>query len=239
MENALVVDRFTLEDQARMARATNYFDWQARLIVREVGQRVVEAGCGIGNLTARLLDREAVIACDREPACIAQLRARFNGRANVYPVVCDISTSAFRDVVRFGADSCVSTNVLEHIEDDRRALDAMRSVVGSGGVVVLLVPAMPALYGSMDEQLGHFRRYSRRGLTAVAESVGLKVEKIFAMNSVGWVGWWWSSCVRRREAVTEGQIEIFDRFVAPVLEKVESVVRPPFGQSLFAVLRKP
>src|SRR5579884_1116459 len=64
---------YVREDQRRMAVAARYYDWQARLVRREIGPRVIEAGCGIGNLTARLLDREALIAVDVDHDAIRQL----------------------------------------------------------------------------------------------------------------------------------------------------------------------
>ena len=56
------MDRLTylLADQALMAHAKNYFAWQARLVLPELGQRGLEVGCGIGNFTQTLLDREAI-----------------------------------------------------------------------------------------------------------------------------------------------------------------------------------
>src|SRR5580704_672253 len=108
-----------------MTRARNYFAWQSRLVVRELGQRVVEVGCGIGNFTGLLLDRELVIALDREEACIDALRERFAGRANLRALTCEIPGGAFRELARFRPDSIVCVNVLEHIEDDTAALRAM------------------------------------------------------------------------------------------------------------------
>ena len=58
------VTSYTLEDQERMTRAKNYFAWQHRLVIRELGQRVIEIGCGIGNFTSLMLDREAVVGVD-------------------------------------------------------------------------------------------------------------------------------------------------------------------------------
>ena len=52
------------------------------------------------------------------------------------------------------------SNVLEHIEDDAAAVRRFRSVLPEGGRLVILVPALPALYGSIDEAIGHFRRYT-------------------------------------------------------------------------------
>ena len=66
-----------------MARATNYFAWQHRLVAPELGQRVIEVGCGIGNFTGMLLDRETVVAADVDPACIERLQQRYSNRTNL------------------------------------------------------------------------------------------------------------------------------------------------------------
>jgi SAM-dependent methyltransferase len=230
---------YTIADQERMARAPNYFAWQSRLVLPALGRRVVEVGCGLGNFTGMLLDREAVIALDAEPACVERLRQRYPGRPNLHAFVCDAAGQEFSVYARFEPDSCVCLNVLEHIEDDRRALEAMASILAPGGVIALLVPAFPALYGPIDRNLGHCRRYTRASLAELARTCGLKIAKLMYVNAIGMFGWWANSHIFRREAQSERQIEIFDRYLVPVMSRLESMAPPPFGQSLFATLRKP
>jgi hypothetical protein len=105
--------------------------------------------------------------------------------------------------------------------------------------VVLLVPAFPALYGPIDSNLGHYRRYSRGSLNRLADSAGLRIRKAHYMNAAGFFGWWVNSHILRRTAQSERQIEIFDRYLVPLMSRLEGMVQPPFGQSLFAVLGKP
>jgi len=100
-----------------------------------------------------LLDREAVIAVDSEPDCIQRLKERYPDRSNLHAFACDAGSAAFFDLARFRPDCCVCLNALEHIEDDRQALHGMASILGPGGVVVLLVPAFPMLYGPIDSNL--------------------------------------------------------------------------------------
>lgn len=222
-----------------MARAANYFAWQHRLAAPEMGQRVIEVGCGIGNFTGRLLDREMVIALDVEPVCIERLNERYRNQPNLHALVSEPGDPAFADLARFHPDTCVCLNVLEHIKDDRGALEAMASVLAPGGAVVLLTPACESLFGPIDRNLNHFRRYSRGSLAALAGAAGLRIEKLRYMNAIGFFGWWMNARVFRREIQSERQIEIFDRWVVPWLSRLEAAVPPPFGQSLFAVLRKP
>jgi 2-polyprenyl-3-methyl-5-hydroxy-6-metoxy-1,4-benzoquinol methylase len=230
---------YTIADQERMAHAKNYFAWQSRLVAPELGRRVVEVGCGLGNFTRTLLDREAVIALDVERDCIERLVERYPNRPNLHAFVCDAGSDEFAGLARFRPDSCVCLNVLEHIADDRKALAAMASILAPGGAIVLLAPAFQALYGPIDWNLGHYRRYSRASIAGLAQATGLLITKLHYVNFAGFFGWWLNSHVFRREAQSEGQIEVFDRCLVPILSRFEGLARPPFGQSLFAVLRKP
>jgi SAM-dependent methyltransferase len=229
---------FVVQDLERMARAKNYLAWQARLILPELGPRVVEVGCGAGNFTGYLLDREIVIALDSESVCLGRLRERYPNQSNLQIVLDDPCTESFLELARFAPDSCVCTNVLEHIADDRRALQAMAQVLQPKGRIVLWVPAFQSLFGPMDAQLGHHRRYRRRDIAKLAERTGLRVAKLHYVNSVGFFLWGASSHLLRQRAVTEGQVLFFDRWIAPWLSRLESLAPPPFGQTLFAVLEK-
>ena len=230
---------YTLEDQDRMKSADRYFAWQSRLVRKELGRRVLEVGCGLGNFTGTLLDREAVIAVDIEPQCIQRLKRRYGNRPNLHAFACDVLSPEFRDLARLRPDSCVCLNVLEHIEDDAAALKAMASVLVPGSAIVLLVPAFQNLYGPIDRNLGHLRRYSRGALRQLAVRTGLRIRKIHYSNCIGFFGWWANSHILKREAQSEGQIEVFDRYLVPLISAVEGLARPPFGQSLLAVFERP
>jgi ubiquinone/menaquinone biosynthesis C-methylase UbiE len=231
---------YNVADQARMAAAVNYFAWQARLVKPELGQRVVEVGCGTGNFTRQLLDREAVLTLDSDADCIAENGRRFRDRGNVRAGICNASElSTFDEARNFQADSVVCLNVLEHIEDDRQALAGMASLLPTGGVIVLIVPAFRSLYGPIDHNLGHYRRYDRRSIKNLARDCELKVATIRYMNLVGFFGWWLNARILKREAQSELQISFFDRWIVPVASRLEGLLAPPFGQSLFVVLKKP
>ena len=232
------VPNYTLLDQERMSKAKRYFAWQGRLVLPYLGRRVVEFGCGTGNFTGMLLDREAVIAVDVEPECLDRLRERYGDRPNLHILPIDESGSGIAQVARFEPDSCVCLNVIEHIEDDGRALRQMASILPSGGVIVLIVPAFVALSGPIDRHLGHYRRYRRASMRTLAADAGLNVEKLRYMNLVGFFGWWMNSRIFHLEIQSSAQIAVFEKCVVPVMSRIESVIAPPFGQSLFAVLRK-
>jgi SAM-dependent methyltransferase len=229
---------YTIRDQDRMKRARRYFQWQYRLAGERLGARVLEVGCGLGNFTEHLADRELVVAIDSEPACIAAHRARFAGRANLLSLCLDAAAPEFAELRRRRPDSVACLNALEHIRDDAAALANFAAVLPMGGHVVLIVPAFQSLYGPIDERLGHYRRYGKRSLATLAARAGLHPEVLRYMNSAGFFAWWFNARVARRTAQSEAQIAVFDALVAPPLSRIERWIEPPVGQSIFAVLRK-
>jgi SAM-dependent methyltransferase len=228
---------YMLRDQALMSAAKNYFAWQARLALPKLGRRVLEIGCGTGNFTRHLRDRELVIALDREPRMLEQVQSGIPGAGNLRTVLADAEdAAAVAKLASLALDSCVCLNVLEHIRDDAAALKGMSRAIRPGGAIVLIVPAFPSLYGPVDRKLGHFRRYTTASLARAANAAGLSVEEMRYFNAAGFFGWWLNARVLRREAQSAGQIAFFDRWIVPAAARVEKIARAPFGQSLFAVL---
>ncbi len=230
---------YTVRDQQRMTKARNYFAWQSRISAAALGRRVLEVGCGLGNFTDQIRDREFVYGIDIDAACIRLHQERFAATPNVQSRVLDALDPAFLDLRRERIDSIACLNVLEHIEDDRLTLERFQQILPPGGRVVLLVPAFQALYGPIDANLGHFRRYTKASLRTTAEAAGLRARTLRFMNLIGFFGWWVNAKLVPREEQSDGQIELFDQYLVPVQAAFEGWIEPPVGQSIFAVLEKP
>ncbi|HEV3383498.1 MAG TPA: class I SAM-dependent methyltransferase [Gemmata sp.] len=120
--------------------------------------RILNAGCGSGELSL-LMAREGhrVIGIDPEPAYIRLA----NQRAASHSQDCQFHLSSIENYSGpYEFDAVVSTDVLEHIENDRVAFNKLADLVRIGGKVILTLPAGQWLFGYHDEQLGHYRRYS-------------------------------------------------------------------------------
>jgi hypothetical protein len=128
-------------------------------------------------------------------------------------------------------------NVLEHIEHDEQALASLFRVLCVGGRLVLLVPALPALYGSLDRALDHHRRYARDELLAKLRRAGFEIERSWFFKLLGVAGWYVNSRVLRRRTFPPVQLTLYDALVP--LFRIESRFRLPLGMSLIAIARKP
>jgi SAM-dependent methyltransferase len=229
---------YTVRDQERMKSAQRYFEWQFRLAKQQLGRRVLEIGCGLGNFTRHLLDREFIVGIDIESECIAGHRRNLPPDAHLVTSHLDVLDPDFLRLREYRLDSIACLNVLEHVQDDYLALKHMNAVLPAGGKVVLIIPAFEALYGPIDEKLGHYRRYTKRSVRELARSTGFRPITLRYMNPVGFAGWWINSHIFKKTEQSEAQIAIFDRFVVPVISRLEAIIEPPFGQSILTVLVK-
>ena len=105
-----------------------------------------------------------------------------------------------------------------------------------GGHLVLLVPSLPALYGTLDKYLHHFRRYELEPLRKLLQDCGFEVETLRFVNRVAVFGWWLSSRVLKRRVLPREQLAAF-RLIMPLL-KLEEKKPPSFGLSLLALAKK-
>ena len=178
---------------ARMSELGAYNKTMFDTFSDHLGQRVLEVGSGAGNLSRFILDRELAVLSDVDADYLRLLRRRFGTFESVEIRCLDLTTFKAEDLQSRRVDSVICLNVLEHIEDDRRVLAELYSLLQPGGCLVVLVPAHAMLYSDMDRDLGHFRRYAQADLAEKFEQAGFRVEKRMYFNWVGAIGWY---CLR-------------------------------------------
>lgn len=213
-----------------MASAINYRRWIFSKVQPFLGPRILEVGGGIGNFTEMFPKAAHIVTVEPHPECAAHLRGRFAGEKQIEVV--ESGLEGLQTERRF--DTIVCLNVLEHIEDDREAIRKMASLLAPSGRLVLMLPANKLLFGPVDLMLRHYRRYGRSDTKRLLCDAGLRIEVFQNMNFVGFFGWLVNARILKRAAQSPDQVAFFDKFVVPVVRRVESVVPPPFGQSLFA-----
>jgi SAM-dependent methyltransferase len=218
-----------------MSSAVNYRTWLVDLAMPHLGDSPLEIGSGTGDYAEMWADRGVTVtASEGFRPLVAHLRERFAGnpRVDVKELVAPIRETGDHSAV-------VAFNVLEHIPDDVDALRSFAGLVRPGGAVVLFVPAFQALMSDYDLVVGHQRRYRRRSLVRAIRDAGLGVETVHYVNVVGFFGWFLAMRVLHGRPGDGLLLTVFDRFFVPALRRLESVVHPPFGQSLFVVARRP
>lgn len=216
-----------------------YAQWIYRKFEPFLGKRIVEIGAGIGNNIEFLCgkpDRQ-VLVTDARPDYVEYLREKFGGKPNLSVLEYDATQPPPAELLQFEADTIVCTNVLEHIEDDQQALHNLFQVLQQGGRLVLLVPAHQQLFCKMDENLGHWRRYSLDELTTKVRDAGFAVEEQCYFNPLGAIGWFVAGKVFRAKEIHSGHLWL-QKLVMPVAALLDRA-RLPFGLSAIVIGRKP
>jgi hypothetical protein len=127
--------------------------------------------------------------------------------------------------------------VLETTSDDDAALRRANQLLMPGGRIIVFVPATKNLFGSLDEGIGHQRRYERDELAQKLTQAGFEVEHASYQNQIAKIAWMINSKLLGRKALPSGQSRLFD-YMVPMLRALEGE-NPSSGLSLIAVGRKP
>ena len=127
--------------------------------------------------------------------------------------------------------------MLEHILDDRLALQNMWATRAPGGRLVMLVPAFQALYCEIDRNLEHHRRYSMTELVEKMETAGFSISEKFYFNPVGAVGWFVVGRVLGARQIQPGHAK-GQALLMPVMRAADRL-NLPFGLSVVAIGEKP
>jgi SAM-dependent methyltransferase len=215
-----------------------YFEWITGLFGAALSGNVLDHGAGTGPLSEQLALRAAhVVALEPEPVLFDRLSERFRASPTVTPLRGTIETY-LAERGRGGLDAVVSSNVLEHVDDDVGCLRRIREALRPGGALAVYVPARQELFGSLDENVGHLRRYSRPQLQSRLEDAGFFVQWVRYVNLAGVLPWLVTGRLLKRRAISGGRLRFFDRFVLPASTRVEARLRLPYGLNLAALARR-
>ena len=213
-----VADEHGSEILARLNRAPRFTKWMADTIRPYLGERVLEIGAGIGNLTANLVPRSVYWASDVNPHYLERLKRLKQSRPYMQVQYTDASAGETYPAEQF--DTVICLNVVEHLEDDVRALSNIRGSLQKNGRAIILVPNGPGLYGSLDRALGHYRRYTRTQLLEACERAGFRVEKVLKFNRIGAPGWWWNGRVLKKKTFGFWQIKVLNTLL-PLVRPID------------------
>jgi hypothetical protein len=218
-----------------LAMAKNHRKWFVAFATPYLGDEPIEVSAGLGDYAAEwLVHAPRMTLTEADPGRLVALKERFAGNPGV--TVRELLLPS-EETARHSA--VVSYNVLEHIRDDIGALRTMRSLVRPGGHVIIVVPAFPFAMSPADIATGHVRRYTRRTMRAAMTQAGLEIDTLRYANSLGLIGYYVSTSLLRQTPGPGPMVKFYDSVVAPATRLIERVVRPPFGQSVLAIGRRP
>ncbi len=225
------------------------------------GDRVLDAGAGFGRHAFEAARRGArVVALDYAEQEVESTRATFAAMFEAGEITAENLTGVMRgDATSLpfpddSFDAIVTSEVLEHIQDDVRALGEFARVLKPGGILAATVPSwLPEKINWMlsDEYHapfvpgGHVRIYSATELKAKVRAAGLKVRgehRAHGLHSP----YWWLRCAVGPAREDHRLVNAYKRFLewdivsAPRLTRtLERLLAPILGKSYIVYATKP
>jgi len=213
-------------------------NWMLRAIQPYLGNKIIEIGSGIGNLSRHLPRREQLTLSELEPKYLKILTQAFHHHEEVQIEKLDLTKDSDFDNEHLeeNYDTVICMNVLEHIQDDTAAIKRIARLLKPGGCIVTLVPQHEWLFSNLDKKVGHCRRYNKKILTSRFNDAGLTSERIFNFNSLGILGWFINAKLLGRTKFNKFQLKMFDSLV-PIISRIEAILPLP-GLSIIGIGRK-
>ncbi len=216
--------------------------WIDRIAGFSSDNLLVDCGAGTGRFAAEVSTRCRVIAIDDHHESLEILRRRLP------PDSIREGSCASLPVGDSVADYVTALDVIEHIDDDRTAVREMVRVLKPNGLLVITVPAFPALWSDWDVGLHHKRRYLRPGLRELLLSEGVTLRHLAYINVAAFPAVLAIRKLRGNRPHAEGKERSEDAIPPKWLNRLlyrqyvstacQSLIPFPFGVGLLAVGQK-
>ncbi len=231
------------KDLEAMSFASSYHKWILEVFRPHLGARVVEVGAGTGLFSEMLLELQPKSLSLIEPSkrMFDQLHERMrqiNPESDVTTYNATFSEVAAEVRRDQRPDSVIYVNVLEHIDDDEAELGLVHKTLDKRGRLFIFVPALEWLFGTLDVEVGHFRRYNKRDIETKCRRAGFKIIQCRYFDLAGVAPWWINYRLLKLHKIQVGAVKLYDRYVVPVSKAFESRVIPPIGKNLLLIAEK-
>jgi SAM-dependent methyltransferase len=191
-----------------------YLSWITQIVRPNLGDRVIEVGAGLGNLTGRLMSKKLqYVAGESDPVYFHALNNRFLRTPNV--TVQSMRPGEADDFKNWQGkfDTALCLNVLEAADNPAQVVANLRACLAPEGRMVVLVPLGKSLESGLDKAMGHHRRFSEQEVRELLQQAGFSVESRRTVNKIGALSWFIYGKILRRTRINKLSLKLFDKTV--------------------------
>lgn len=213
--------------------AVKYSQYQCDFLEAEIKKidrkkvKILDFGAGIGTYPDMLKKLGYTIDCVEPDPDMMKILKKNHGK--IYE---DISQ------VKEKYDFIYSLNVLEHIEDDSKALAALKGCLKDKGEILIFVPAFKVTYNKLDVKSGHYRRYRKKDLRQLADNTKLKLIKVKYSEPIGFFGGLVYRMIGGGENLNPKSVSTYDKYLFPVSVFAEPITKNMFGKNILGIFTK-
>ncbi len=227
------------QDLEALSDLRNYQNWIMESFLPYLKGTVLEVGAGTGNISRYYVGQvERALLLEPAANLIDILQKRFAGHDRVEIIARVLQKAMHTNPAQLEAgrfDAAIMVNVLEHIEDDLGLLKRLHRLLRPGGHLLIFVPALPWLYGSLDKVCGHVQRYSRPRLAAILKQSGFMPKRLHYFDAPGVVPWFVVGRLLKQRHFVPAQARHYDRLAVPLVSRLEKRIKPLFGKNLLCI----
>jgi SAM-dependent methyltransferase len=190
-------------------------------------KHILEFGAGDGVFVRAFRALDIKVDCVEIDAELRNLLTGVGGR--VYADIRDVESASY--------DFVYTVNVLEHIHALDRVISDLRRVLKPAGTLFVFVPAFNVLWTSLDDEVGHVQRFTRKSLVVPLETAGFHIKRMEYFDSLGFAA---ALAIRALEKLNlfhyEGKtVGFYDRHLFPISRRMDSVFNSVAGKNLVGV----
>jgi SAM-dependent methyltransferase len=140
-------------------------------ILKDVHGKVLEIGCGDCAKVRYFKSSDfSYVGIDYSDVAVRKAKERgYNVQKK--------SATSFHFREKF--DYIISVDMLEHVRDDEKVIEQCRDNLKSGGKLILTTVTNQKLFGPIDVEAGHFRRYDPDSLIKLIEKNRFTIDKVY------------------------------------------------------------
>lgn len=234
------VDEEGLQTLEAISQAEKFNNWMYETIAPYCNGKTLEIGSGIGNISNQFIKNgyNLTVSDIRDNYC-SYLSDHYHDQVDDI-VKIDIIDPDFDSAHKnlFGSfDTVFALNIVEHVKDDKLALENCKKLLKPGGNLVILVPAYQSLYNNFDKELEHYRRYTLSSLEKIFVANDLEIVHKQYFNFFAILGWWFSGSILRKKTIPEGQMKLYDLLV-PIFRLIDKILLNKIGISAIIIGKK-
>jgi len=200
-------------------------------------KNVVDIGCGAGTLCFYIANKEIeVLGVDVSSKAIKTCQESSKSMGLDKLAKFKVADFPNKSINR-KFDLVVFTEVIEHLHDDKLALEKIFTMLNKGGIVIITTPSLNApLYrlgyaNNFDKKVGHLRRYTVKSLSLLCKEAGLKIIETEKVEGI----------LRNflfLNPYAGKSIRFIKYFISDFVTLIDNLLIPVFGESNIIIVAK-
>ena len=194
---------------------------------------LLEIGAGIGSFTDKYTRNiKNIFLTEIDKNNLNILKKKYQNDTNVTILESEVTkiSQKFNTICHF--------NVLEHVKEDKKEIINCLNKINKDGYLVILAPAHNELYGNLDREVGHYRRYKKSFFKDLNLSDG-KIVELKYMDCMGYILYYMNKLTYKNETYPSSlKIFIWDKIFTSITILLDFLTAYRFGKNVLCVIKK-